>query len=150
MRSSAWVVAAVFLWLALAGSAEIAEAFMAAAAATLTAFLVRSGSAEAPVRFTPRWRWLRAALRLPGPLARDCWIVFRALVKEMAVGRRPSGKLRALRFRPTRAADEASAREALTTAGISLLPNSYVIGIDREEELLLIHELVPGTGEPPS
>ena len=37
----------------------------------------------------------------------------------------------------------ASTRRALAIAGVSLLPNSYALGIGEEDDRMLIHELVP-------
>jgi hypothetical protein len=45
------------------------------------------------------------------------------------------------------AADDVG-RRVLTTAGLTLQPNSIVLGYDEERQVVLIHELVPAPGSP--
>ena len=66
--------------------------------------------------------------------------------------RRPTGQRRCVsgdrRSTPERTTTRrAATRRALYVALISLTPNTYVIGIDREHNNMLVHELVAGPRE---
>jgi hypothetical protein len=74
--------------------------------------------------------------------ARVTW----ALFTRLALRRPVRGKFRAVRYDAVGEAPEDVARRILTQWGASAAPNRYVIGIERERRLLLIHELVPTSG----
>lgn len=50
---------------------------------------------QAAVQFRTRPRWLLPALRLPGNVARDTWIVFAALARMLARGAAATSRARA-------------------------------------------------------
>jgi multisubunit Na+/H+ antiporter MnhE subunit len=62
------------------------------------------------------------------------------------LGRPGRGRLRAVRYRATDDTPEASARRVLTEWSASLAANRYAVGIDLDEQYLLIHELTPSRG----
>ena len=51
-------------------------------------------------------------------------------------------------LRPGRDPERAAARRAVFTIGASIAPNTYVVGIDQEEQAALLHELVPERARP--
>jgi hypothetical protein len=58
----------------------------------------------------------------------------------------PSG----FRELPVRYGDDTAAgktRRALLVGGTSVAPNSFVLGIDAEEDVMIIHQLVVNQGE---
>jgi hypothetical protein len=89
-----------------------------------------------------RARWL---VRAPYALARlpvESWTVTVALLRHLA-GRRVSGSFRVIPFRVGRDDPDSTARRALAKGFDSVGPNNYVVGIDAEEDLMLVHQLVP-------
>jgi hypothetical protein len=88
----------------------------------------------------PKWvlRGWRAVAHVPG----DVWWVSVAALEQLVAPQRRRGVLRAVAFdfgEPDQAAD--AGRRALAEALGSLTPNSIVIGIDQERNLILVHQL---------
>jgi multisubunit Na+/H+ antiporter MnhE subunit len=138
------------LWLLLTDTHQwqelVAGAVTAAIGATVAGLVVRPGQPKtvskslAVLSLGPR--------RLGRPLVRlvaDTGILTLALVRALA-GRRPRGSFRVVRFTPDPPRRSAAGR-AMTEIWGSLTPNRYVVGIDDEDGVLMIHELVR-TDEP--
>src|SRR5205085_5144449 len=93
-----------------------------------------------------RWRWLvqlhRPLLRVP----RDV-IVVSGMALVALVRRRPAfGSFRAARFSGEEDEPHEIGRRALAEAAGSLAPNTFVVGIDGERQLILAHQLRPSGG----
>lgn len=140
-----WLLVLFGLWLILTGTGEWAEILAGLLAGALVAAVVEASRAAGGIHFRPRGSWLRFTLLLPPRLLRDCWYLAVALWRHVVKGQRTTGRFRAVPLANSGGEEMASARRALAIAGISLLPNSYALGIDKdeEEERMLIHELVP-------
>jgi hypothetical protein len=82
---------------------------------------------------------------VPVRLVTDNVILVGAVARRLR-GRQVYGRFRAAPHRPEAARDTAAGRAATELLG-SLQPNRYVVGIDPDEQTILIHELVP-TDEP--
>jgi hypothetical protein len=94
---------------------------------------------EAALRPALLARAWRAAVRVP----RDIAIVSWEALKQLVAPKRSRGTFRAVRFRDRSSASPSrdAARRALAEALGSLAPNTIVIGVDREHDLLLVHQL---------
>jgi hypothetical protein len=91
--------------------------------------------AISPAWLIPAWRLL---INIPLDIGRLSLAALAQLVRPRA----PRGALRAFPFRHGPGADPAAAgRRALAEALGSLAPNTIVIGIDRDRELILAHQL---------
>ena len=78
----------------------------------------------------------------------DCWLLTVALWRQLRDRQDNIGAFRGIAF--DAGADDdprAATRRAAYTAVVSLAPNTYVVGIDRENNNMLVHELVPGPRE---
>ena len=78
----------------------------------------------------------------------DCWVLTVALARQLGDRQDNIGAFRGIPF--DAGADDdprAATRRAAYTALISVAPNTYVVGIDREHDNMLVHELVPGPRE---
>ena len=142
----AWWLVLMGAWLLLTSTTDpvemIAGAVAAAIAATV-AELVRIQDLQA-MRVRPRW--LPRAARLPRLIITDTWMVMAALVQRILFRRSVRGKFLALPFDPGDDDDPyAAGRRALITAAISVTPNTYVVGIDADRNLILVHQLVPAS-----
>src|SRR4051794_33875088 len=140
-----WWALSAALWLVLAGTlarSEVLAAIGVGAVAAAAAVVLRD---ERDVGARPR---VREVVRLWRPLPavpKDLWRLVVVLVQE-ALRRERRGASGARAFAPTGADDRhAAARRALLPAAGSLAPNTYVVGIDTDAGLVLVHQLVPTT-----
>jgi multisubunit Na+/H+ antiporter MnhE subunit len=145
-----WLLLAA-LWLALTDSVKAPElatgAVAAALGASLRGMVSLPGGPRAPhallglARLGPR--------RLGRPLVRlvlDTALVAMALWAQLASRKPVNGSFRAASY-PLHGDRASAAGRTLTEAWGSLGPNRYVVGIDEEQGLILVHELVR-SGEP--
>jgi hypothetical protein len=89
-------------------------------------------------RFSLRWlsRAWRAAARVP----LDTGLLCREALAQLAHPRHARGQFRAVPFKAG-TSEEDRGRHALTEIVGSLAPNTVVIGIDADSDLLLVHQL---------
>ncbi|MGH3400181.1 MAG: hypothetical protein ACRDPO_36420 [Streptosporangiaceae bacterium] len=150
-RAGAWLVWWVLLmsfWVVLDDSIALDELLAGAGAAALGAFLAELAADQTRVRFRPRIEWVAPALRLPVDVARDLGIVFAALWRRLARGEEPESGFRELpaRYGPDTA--EGRTRRVLLIGGRSVAPNSFVLGMDADREVIVVHQLVVTDGRP--
>jgi multisubunit Na+/H+ antiporter MnhE subunit len=149
-RAVAWVVWWVLLmsfWVILDDSIALDELLAGAAAAALAAFLAELVTHQAAARFRMRAEWVVPALSLPGQVVRDTVIVFAALWRRLARGEQPPSAFRELPTRFGDASDEGVTRRVLLVGGRSLAPNTFVLGIDKERNVMVVHQLVVTEGK---
>jgi multisubunit Na+/H+ antiporter MnhE subunit len=133
-----WWVLLAAIWLLLVDTVKLPELLAGAGAALVATGVTELIEEEGRRGLRPRLRWVR---RLPVALARlplDSAVVTRALF-----GGRPSGSFRVIRFRGGGDDPESTARRVVAKGLDSLGPNSYVVGIDEDRDLMLVHQLVP-------
>jgi multisubunit Na+/H+ antiporter MnhE subunit len=149
-RVGAWLAWWVFLmsfWVILDNSIATDELLAGAGAAAIGALLAELVTYQAGTRLRMRIEWAALAFRLPREVARDTGIVFAALYRRLARGEDPPSGFREL---PARYGDDTAAgktRRALLVAGRSVAPNTFVLGIDRERDVMITHQLVVNQGE---
>jgi multisubunit Na+/H+ antiporter MnhE subunit len=130
------------LWVAVDDSLRSDELIAGAAAAALAAFAAEAVSHQAVTRYQVRASWFAQALTLPGRTVADTVAVFAALAKGIVTRRMPVGAFREI---PVRYGDDSPlgvTRRVLLTGGRSFTPNAFVIGLDGERDVMLVHELV--------
>jgi hypothetical protein len=120
----------------------------AGVAATLLAALACATAWRNGLRgISPRARWLAQSGRAIAQVPTDIFWVSLAALQQLVAPRRPRGELRASSFHfgaPDDGRD--MARRALAEAVGSLAPNTIVIGVDQERNLILAHQLHPSGG----
>jgi hypothetical protein len=89
---------------------------------------------------------LRYVYRLPGLLFADSVRVCGVMLQRLVLRRPTHGRLRAIRYGACSEAETDVGRRVLTQWAASIAPNRYVIGIDTERGVLLVHELVETKG----
>ena len=104
---------------------------------------LRFAGDQAGARLRLRIRWLVPAIRLPADVARDTVIVFAALWRRLAHGEQPPSAFAAAPARFGSRAIEGATRRALLVGGLSLAPNTLVLGLDAERNVMVLHQLVP-------
>jgi multisubunit Na+/H+ antiporter MnhE subunit len=136
------------LWAVLDDSIAADELLAGAVAAALAATVAELAGHQAATRLRPRIEWLIPALALPGQVARDTVIIFAALYRRLARGQEPPSGFRELPVRYGDDSIEGRTRRALLVGGRSVAPNTFVLGIDAEREVMVIHQLVTDPAGP--
>jgi multisubunit Na+/H+ antiporter MnhE subunit len=129
-------------WIILDDSLATDELLAGAAAAALAATLAELVGHQTATRLRMRIEWLGPALRLPAELVADTWTVFAALWQQLARGQQPSSGFREIAVRFCGRSMEAKTRRALLVAGKSVAPNTFVLGLDAERDVMVVHQLV--------
>ena len=149
-RVVAWLVWWVLLmsfWIVVDDSIARDELLAGAGAAALGAFLAELVSYQAAARFRMRAEWLAPALRLPVQVVLDTGVVFAALWRRLVHGEEPPSGFRELPARFGDDSDEGVTRRALYVGGRSVAPNTFVLGIDRDRDVMIVHQLVVNVGK---
>lgn len=137
-----WVVLFV-LWLLYVGSPNRSELVTGAAASLLAAVASESVRGQNLARYYPATHWVFLLRRLPVDVLRDCGRLTGALARWLFLAALPASGFSEIEF-PAGGGDARSeARRALAGGALSLPPNSYVIGFDRERNRILLHNLTP-------
>jgi multisubunit Na+/H+ antiporter MnhE subunit len=150
-RAGAWLVWWVLLmslWVIADDSIALDELLAGAAAAALAASLAELVTCQAGTRFRMRVEWLVPALSLPGEVVRDTVIVFAALWRRLVHGEQPPSGFRELPVRFGDTSHEGVTRRVLLVGGRSVAPNTFAAGIDRERDVMVVHQLVVNEGRP--
>jgi multisubunit Na+/H+ antiporter MnhE subunit len=134
------------LWVMLDDSLATDELLAGAGAAAIAALVAEVAGYQAATRFRPRARigWLAPALRLPGQVAGDMVTVYAALWRRLTRGEQPDS---AFVTEPVRFGDDTPAgvtRRVLLIGARSIAPNAFALGIDRDTNTMVLHQLVKG------
>jgi multisubunit Na+/H+ antiporter MnhE subunit len=142
MRWVAWFIALGALWLVLDDSVALPELITGAVAALIGTVAAAVVHSQHLVEFKPRPGMLRKAWRPLVRLFPDTAIVLAVLFKRLVLRRPAESGFRAIPFRSGRESGaEDTARRALAKSAGSFTPNAYVVGVEGERDLLLVHQL---------
>jgi multisubunit Na+/H+ antiporter MnhE subunit len=133
-------------WVMLDDSLATDELLAGAGAAAIAALLAEVVTYQAASRFRMRIAWLVPALRLPGEVARDTVIVYAVLWRRLVHGEQPGSAFTEVPVRFGDDSPEGVTRRMLLIGGRSLAPNTFVLGIDPEREVMVVHQLVARPG----
>jgi hypothetical protein len=144
--SLGWVFAAA-LYLLLIDTTDLPELIVGAGAAVLAATGFGLAREQDVSRLGARGRWLTRLYRPLLQAPSDIVVVSRLALVQLVRPRAAVGVFRAVPFRC--GDDEAleTGRRALAESFGSFAPNTIVIGVDADRELLLGHQLRPGGGD---
>lgn len=142
-----WWVLLMSFWIVVDDSIARDELLAGAGVAALGAFFAELVSYQAATRFRMRAEWLTPALRLPVHVVRDTGIVFAALWRRLVHGEEPPSGFRELPARFGDDSDEGVTRRVLYVGGRSVAPNTFVLGIDKDRDLMIVHQLVVNEGK---
>lgn len=148
LRAILWWCALFGVWLVLVDSLAHPEVAAGPVAALLALLVVLGVSAHARRHYRARLRWIGVLGHLPAGIVRDSALLGRVLFRHVVLRRPPSGAFRLVPF-PAGARDdpESIAWQALATIATSLTPNTYIVGIDDQRGVALVHQLVPSSAE---
>lgn len=137
-----WLACAAF-WLVLVASLEAAELWVGAVVATIASigsYVVTEGKIAL---FRARPKWLALVFALPTAIVVDNLRVLRVLARRLVYGTPAPSQIRAIPFGVVGEDAVSATRRTLAIALGTLPPNSIVLGIDRQRELLYLHQLEP-------
>ena len=143
---TAWLAvwgACFALWLLLTSTVDHTELLTGAGAAAIAATAFEVIREHGAPRARPRWWWLKPAPIIPLLVARDTVVVFAELARQLRGGRPRQARLHAVPIPDAGDRAERNARHLFVTIGVSLSPNTYVIGFEPERDEMLVHQLVP-------
>lgn len=150
-RIGAWVIwwtVLMGLWVWIDDSIALAELLAGAAVAAMAALFVELICHQSASRFRVRIEWLAALASVPADLAKDTALALNVLWRRIVQGIEPESGFRVLPIPFGDDSPEAVTRRALLTAGRSITPNTFVVGLDQENDLMVIHQLVVNRGQP--
>ena len=137
--------AGLFLvWLAIDDNVAQPELFTGVAVALLALGLAIIVGRSSTVHPRVRLSMLKGVPRLPFSVLVDTARVVSAVLRALVRRSGSVGRLRAVRYRASSDRPDDVARRVLSAWAGSIAPNAYVIGIDPEQEVLLVHELARG------
>jgi hypothetical protein len=150
-RAGAWVAAGTLaggLYLLLIDTTSLPELIVLAAAAVIAATgfeLAREQQTAGGVSVRVRWlgTLYKPLVKAPSDIAVVSIIALRQLIRP----RRVNGAFRAVPFRCGEGHDIELGRRALAESFGSFAPNTIIVGIDEERELILGHQLRVSGGE---
>jgi multisubunit Na+/H+ antiporter MnhE subunit len=126
------------LWFLYTCSFNVSELLAGAGAAALATIGTAVVQEQDFARFSPDLKWFRYFLPLPWTVLKDTVLVFRATVKYGSSGK-SDGYLIAVDFNAGGEDPKSAARRAMATTLTNIAPNSIVVGIDRENNKVLLH-----------
>jgi multisubunit Na+/H+ antiporter MnhE subunit len=142
-----WWVLMMSFWVMIDDSVNADELWAGAGAAALAALLTELVTHQTASRFRMRFGWLVPALRLPGEVARDMVTVYAALWRRLARGEQPASAFVEVPARFGDDSPEGATRRTLLIGGMSVAPNTFALGIDKDSDVMVVHRLVAGKQE---
>jgi multisubunit Na+/H+ antiporter MnhE subunit len=137
-----WWILLMSFWVMIDDSIATDELLAGAGAAALAAILVELATYQAATRFRMRIAWIVPALSLPGQVVRDLVTVYAALWRRLFGGQQPPSEFVELPARFGDDTPEGLTRRTLLIGGMSVAPNTFVLGIDSERDVMVVHRLV--------
>jgi multisubunit Na+/H+ antiporter MnhE subunit len=137
-----WWVLMMSFWVMIDDSINTDELLAGAGAAALAASLAELVTYQAAARFRMRIEWLVPALRLPGQVAQDMITVYAALWRRLVRGEQPPSAFLQLPARFGDDSPEGVTRRVLLIGGQSVAPNTFVLGMDQDLDVMVVHRLV--------
>ena len=138
----AWFAALNVLWLVLISAWVIEEEILGLVGAAVGATAATAVHAQEIVPFRLPPRLLLGVLRLPGPAIKESAFVLGALARKLTGRGNVRGVFRTVAVELPADPAESATKRALLIAGESFSPNGYVLGIDEERGLMLVHDIV--------
>ena len=138
-----WWALAYGLWVLLVFKTEPAEFIAGALAAALAATGAELVRSRGYTPFAPDLAWSRGLLRLPMEVVVDTLRIAMLLVRHFVRGEPIKGTLRIVKFSPgSRDDPRAQARRTVVGWLACVSPNTYVIGIDEQHHVAVVHQLI--------
>jgi hypothetical protein len=131
------------IWILLVGGTKAHEMIIGAASMALAAAFLYNAKQSDTLDLRFRAVDVTTGWRLPCYLVSDVWVVTKVLVLDLLQIKPAGSYCRVWGFRTSKNGPVLAARRALATAYTSATPNSIVVGVDYEQNRILIHQMRP-------
>jgi hypothetical protein len=129
-------------WILLVAGVKLHEMIVGAFSIAASAVFLYAIHRTETQRFDFQWSDVFTGWRVPGYLLSDLYQITVALLRDLLGMGKAGSFYRVCDFKTAKAAPRLVARRVLATAYTSATPNSIVIGIDYEQNRLLLHQVV--------
>lgn len=133
----------VACWTIFLGSFAGAEAIVGSIAVVIGTAVSTAAYAVGVARFRPKLTWIARIWRVPWYVLADSGTIATALISRHFFRRRSRSRMVAVPFDPGGSTGRGEARRALAITLTTMGPNSIVLDIDRDERLMLVHQVSP-------
>lgn len=137
LRSALLLIIFVGLWLLFVFQITPSELIAGAASAIIAFIAALAATRAVPLPFRPSASWFKNSWRIPGMVLQDTLI----LVKHLWTP--PHSSFENVQLRPPRDQDEGHAQRTIALIEVSMCPNTVVVHIDEEQQIMSIHNLQP-------
>ncbi len=137
-----WFVA-LALWFGFAFSLSVAELLVGAACAVLTVVTLEVVFGAEPLCFAPSRSMLAEVRLVPLLIIKGLGALLSVLATRIRGGRSQSA-FRVVAFRPGGSSAQQAAQRVLVVSFTTTPPNSIVVGIDRDRQQMLLHQIKRG------
>lgn len=147
--AKSWAINFVFLlglWLLFVSEVKELEILVGVGAALVGALGDGIVKAKGFTKFRPRTKWLLLVTWEPWYVLTGSAAILWALARQL-LGKKSHAQFRAVPFRAGGNDAHSAARRALAITLTTIPPNFIVVGIDRERNFMLVHQVSP-TGTP--
>jgi multisubunit Na+/H+ antiporter MnhE subunit len=128
------------MWMLLVGSPTKHEVLVGCFAVVLTALFLFDLQRNYPESVLLRWKDLLTVWRVLPAICRDTLSVIRVLLADFA-GKPAPSLYRTVRWEHDGAEELRRGRGVLATAAMSASPNTIVLGIDQQTNLMIFHQV---------
>jgi multisubunit Na+/H+ antiporter MnhE subunit len=135
-------VSQLVLWLIFADNSGFREIIVGAIAAAIGTYFVPSFIARTRASFEFRARWVLQVMHVPKLLFVDTGILLRVVTLRV-LGKDVPAAIIAVKFDAGGDDAPSRAQRALATTYLTFAPNTLVMGIPRDQQLLFFHTVIP-------
>ncbi len=137
-------LAHVGLWLVYVSKISTWEVLVGSAAAGLATLGLAVFGRLRLVKFRPTWRQIAECWAIPWYAVSGTWEIIRGIGRQVFTRRGAPSYLAAVPFEVGADDPQNAGRRALAVFYTTLTPNFVVVGVIREQGLLLYHQILPG------
>ncbi len=128
-------------WILLVAGVKPHELIVGAAAVSAAALFLYQVKRSETLDMQFRVADVASGWRVPWYLAIDVWIITKVLVLDLLRIKRAGSHYRVWSFKTSKERPVQAARRALATIYTSATPNSIVVGVDYDQQRILIHQM---------
>lgn len=145
-----WWVLMMSLWVWADDTLALSELLVGAGVAALAATVTELVQYQAASRVRLRFEWTADLLPIPGRVAKDMVIVFRALWRQLAHGDPPQSCFEETPVETGTDCSEDATWRTFKVWSTSISPNSLALGVEGDRKAMVVHRLVGGRNQQPA
>lgn len=130
------------LWIAFADNSGIREIVIGAVVTAMATLAVWRFRRRTHDRYKLRFEYVRQAVHIPKSIIVDTWILLRVIVMRLR-GKAIPARIIGVPFKNGGNGPVSRGRRSLAITFLTLTPNTLVLGLLPDKQLLLFHTLIP-------